>query len=81
MFKTSSVPQFLVVKHYALNYHVVIKNVYVRCSQHPQTMLEVQYTEWCIKGISLLRSNEDNPQFLQTQSAKFATINFQLNFL
>src|SRR3954467_12984659 len=38
------------------------QNVYVRCSQHPQTTFEVQHTEQCIKDISLLRSNEDNPQ-------------------
>ena len=25
------------------------QNVYVRCSQHPQTRLEVQHTEWCIR--------------------------------
>src|SRR3954466_5679831 len=33
------------------------QNVYVRCSQHPQTMLEVQLTERCINDISLLCSN------------------------
>src|SRR4051812_37496591 len=56
------------------------QNVYVRCSQHPQTMFEVQHTERCIKYISLLRSNEDNPQFTDLVRI-IATINFQLNFL
>ena len=56
------------------------QNVYVRCSQHPQTTFEVQHTEWCIKDISLLRSNEDNPQFTDPVYI-IATINFQLNFL
>ena len=37
------------------------QNVYVRCSQHPQMTFEVQHTKRCIKDISLLRSNEDNP--------------------
>ena len=32
------------------------QNVYVRCSQHPQTTFEVQHTERCIKDISLLLS-------------------------
>ena len=48
---------------FVLNYRVVIRNVYVGCSQRPQTTLEVQHTEWCIKDISLLYSNEDNPRF------------------
>ena len=56
------------------------QNVYVRCSQHPQTTLEVQHTERCIKDISLLRSNEDNPQFTDPVRI-ISTINFQLNFL
>ena len=51
--------------------------VYVGCSQHPQTTLEVQHTEWCIKDISLLRSNEDNPRFyrLSLQSLLLSTFN------
>ena len=56
------------------------QNVYVRCSQHPQTTFEVQHTERCIKDISLLWSNEDNPQFTDLVRI-IATINFQLNFL
>ena len=56
------------------------QNVYVRCSQHPQTTFVVQHTEWCIKDISLLRSNEDNPQFTNIVHIN-ATINFQLYFL
>ena len=67
-------------KYFALNYRVVIRNVYVGCSQHPQTTLEVQHTERCIKDISLLRNNEDNPQFTNSVR-KIATIIFQLNFL
>ena len=55
------------------------KNVYVRCSQHPQTTLEVQHTERCIKDISLRRSNEDNPQFTDPVRI-IAIVNFQLNF-
>ena len=43
-------------------------------------MFEVQQTERCIKDISLLRSNEDNPQFTDLVRI-IATINFQLNFL
>ena len=62
---------------FVLNYRVVIRNVYVGCSQHPQTTLEVQHTEWCIKDISLLRSNEDNPRFyrLGLQSLLLSTFN------
>ena len=56
------------------------QDVSVRCSQHPQTTLEVQHTERCIKDISLLRSNEDNPQFTDPVRI-ISTINFQLNFL
>ena len=56
------------------------QNVYVRCSQHPQTTLEVQHTERCIKDISLLRSNEDNPQCTDPVRI-IATVNSQLNFL
>ena len=56
------------------------QNVYVRCSQHPQTTFEVQHTERCIKDISLLWSNEDNPQFTDLVRI-IATINFQLIFL
>ena len=55
------------------------QNVYVRCSQHPQTTFEVQHTERCIKDISLLRSNKDNPQFTDLVRI-IATINFQLIF-
>ena len=64
-------------KYFALNYRVVIRNVYVGCSQHPQTTLEVQHTEWCIKDISLLRSNEDNPRFyrLSLQSLLLSIFN------
>ena len=32
------------------------QNVYVRCSQHPQTTFGVQHTERCIKDISFLLS-------------------------
>ena len=62
---------------FVLNYRVVIRNVYVGCSQHPQTTLEVQHTEWCIKDISLLCSNEDNPQFYRPspQSLLLSTFN------
>ena len=55
------------------------QNVYVRCSQHPQTTFEVQHTERCIKDIILLWSNEDNPQFTDLVRI-IATINFQLIF-
>ena len=54
------------------------QNVYVRCSQHPQTTIEVQHAERCIKDISLLCSNEDNPQYMDPVRI-IATINFQLN--
>ena len=58
---------------FVLNYRVIIGNVYVGCSQHPQTTLEVQHTEWCIKDISLPRSKEDNPLFygLRPQSCYY----------
>ena len=56
------------------------QNVYVRCSQHPQTTFEVQHTERCVKDTSLLWSNEDNPQFTDLVRI-ISTINFQLNFL
>ena len=32
------------------------QNVYVWCSQYPQTTFGVQHTEWCIKDISFLLS-------------------------
>ena len=56
------------------------RSVYVRCSKHPQTTFGVQHTERCIKDISLLWSNEDNPQFTDLVRI-IATINFQLIFL
>ena len=56
------------------------QNVYVRCFATSTDDAEVQHTERCIKDISLLCSNEDNPQFTDPVRI-IATINFQLNFL
>ena len=55
------------------------QNVYVRCFATSTDDAEVQHTERCIKDISLLCSNEDNPQFTDPVCI-IATINSQLNF-
>ena len=56
------------------------QNVYVRCFVTSIDDAEVQHTELCIKDISLLCSNEDNPQFTDPVRI-IATTNFQLNCL
>ena len=56
------------------------QNVDVRCFVTSTDDAEVQHTERCIKDISLVCSNEDNPQFTDPVRI-IATTNFQLNFL
>ena len=77
--KMSSLPQFINRLTLRTELSRSHQNVYVRCSQHPQTTLEVQHTERYFKDISLLCSNEDNPQYTDPVRI-IATINFQLNF-
>ena len=61
--KTSSVPQFYTVLTLRTELSRSHQNVYVRCFVTSTDDAEVQHTERCIKDISLLCSNEDNPQF------------------